>query len=186
MEKSPNVDIKNLFREFAGEPKSYHEIKQKDAEERALQNWPIVNAIKNEIKGAPKLRAPALSSTHSAVGRGVSGVSLSAVQRSSVGAHSVTDDPIEGVRAMSTSSTQSAGSLGALFSALEAPRHSSPPNFQTQAGQSPNKVLSVQATHPQKKDSLDEIFSRLLGTPQPESVCLPQNSLRSMLERLKK
>lgn len=186
MEKSPNVDIKNLFREFAGEPESYHEIKQKHAEEKALQNWPIVNAMKNEMKAAPKLRTPALDAAPSAAGRRVSGASPSVVQRNAVGQHSAAVDLIGGMRATPAPSIQSAGSLGALFSALEAPRHSPPTNFQTQAEQSPHQVLSIQAGRSQKKDSLNETFARLLGTPQSETVCSPQNSLRSMLERLKK
>ncbi len=182
MEKTPNVDIKNLFREFAGEPETYHEIKQKYAEEKALQNWPIVNAMKNEMKDAPKLRATALSSAPSTAGRKVSGVSPSVAQHSAVGLHSAAVDPIGEMRAAPPSSVQPAGSLGALFSALEAPRHSPPKNLQTQAGHAPNNVLPIQAS----QNSLHETFSRLLGTPQSETVCLPQNSLRSMLERLKK
>lgn len=183
MKKSANVDIQSLFGKFDGNPENYKELKREDNESRALQRWPIVAAMRNELQrghGAGVQAEHPLSPVASVP-------SLVQTARSAVAERSVQD-----IRP-SQEAPIGAPVPVSSFAATRSPLLSGGANAQgsvapvastLQAGE--RHAQSVQADKSGKKATLSEVFSRLNDSPIDGDANSPRNSLRSMLGFLKK
>lgn len=161
MSKPANVDIQNLFQKFGGDPNNYQEIKREDDEEQAQLNWPIIAAMRNELPQAPRLKNPAAAAVNQQPAPTLRGE----IQRNIAAASNEQQEPPQTHQQAAPSSAPLRSLLGSLASAPAQPATKAAP----------------------ADDSLDQVFSRLLNTPQSGADAAPQdNDLRSMLGRLKR
>ncbi|HEX5338755.1 MAG TPA: BcsR/BcsP family cellulose biosynthesis protein [Gallionella sp.] len=196
MKKSANVDIRNLFHKFGGEPETYQEIKREHAEGQAQQSWPIVAAMRNELQSAPKGRvaapaavppAPVLHA-HAAPAAGHSPVSGHGLFAARPKADAGTGRAAPTVVAQHAPAPGASGLARSLFggSAAAPAAVAQATTPQAHAGQMPGVGQSAQAVSSRGSDQLDAVFSRLLNPHQSDTAHAPQNDLRSMLGFLKK
>lgn len=170
-----NIDIHNLFSKFGGNPNTYQEIQRDVSTEHALNNWPIIAAMKNELQAPPRLRQPAPVTTSP---QQRPEPTLVQQVTSSFKAHEV-------VAAGQTANTPppAPGSLQSLFGSLETVRvQEAKPQQNTSAQPAATPVDAI----PASDGSLNNVFSRLLNSSQPKPITPTSNTLQSMLGRLTK
>lgn len=170
MSKPANIDIQNLFQKFGGDPSAYKEIRQEHDEERAQLSWPLITAMRNELPHAPKLKTAAHATVQ---GYGSTAPTLREEIRKNLG----TDSPSALLQKQEQPASERP--LHSLFDSLGTA--DSRPTAHSPAHTPETNTHSVQ--QPQATGSLNQVFSRLLDSPQPEQEA-PQNDLRSMLGRL--
>jgi len=201
MKDQANIDIRNLFRSFGGDSGSYQEIQQEHVEDKAQQNWPIIQAVEHARATAPKLKsrvenprsvAPAakmmpatkpapVASRHSvvpsALNERVEPVPAPSIfSRVAASPVSKAATKVADVSVQSATPQASANSLRGALNAIARPE-----SVKAREKVAPEPVGVCQSN---SNDTLNAVFTRLSGKPEP--VKTPATGLRSMLSFLRK
>jgi len=200
MTKPASADISNLFRKFAGDSGSYHEIKQAYIAEVAQQSWPIVEAIKKERATAPVLKSSGLPPHQAARNQPIEEPVYQSLSQSPKHAtRPVVDQPLASIFNRQNQSPVSAPVIAqASTPRAPMPRAPSPspvssPVAPSLFGNRPSPVapqssrpLFSSPQTPRATDNLSSVFARLEQTAQPEAVSQSPSGLRGMMRFLNK